>query len=381
MKPITTRFSFVVSVRVAVVLCTALIATATPSRLHAQATSENDDRLKRALKQYPQADANKDGVLTEAEARAFLKQLKSGTGGKATKAKKATEGAEPTFADVHYGPHERNVLDFWKAKSDKATPVVVFIHGGGFVSGDKSKVHGDKILQQCLDAGVSFAAINYRYRTTAPIQDVLRDCARAIQFIRSKAGEWNIDKSRVASYGGSAGAGTSLWLAFHDDLADPKSSDPVLRESTRLACAAANACQFSYDILEWEKLFGEAAQKFEKAGEDHPGFYGLKTDEELRGPTGAKFRADCDMQGLISKDDPPVFLASSMPGGEVTSRGHLLHHPKHAQAIYDRCREIGVGCVAEVPGAGLKPGKDDPQNLKAFLFKHLKVGGVAATAQ
>jgi len=117
----------------------------------------------------------------------------------------------PTFTDVKYGPHTRNVLDFWLAKSAKPTPAVAFIHGGGFTAGDKSKIRGDRLVQKCLDAGVSFAAINYRYRTDTPIQDVLRDCARAIQFIRWKAAEWNVDKARVASYGGSAGAGTSLW--------------------------------------------------------------------------------------------------------------------------------------------------------------------------
>lgn len=357
----------------AVAGCAALFSLLVGARLEAQATSENDERLKRALRQYPEADANQDGVLTESEARAHLRQLKSGAAGKAAKSSKAAGGPDPTLADVRYGPHERNVLDFWRATSDQPAPLVVFIHGGGFVSGDKSKVRGDRILRQCLEAGVSFAAINYRFRTAAPIQDVLRDCARAIQFLRSRAAEWNIDKSRVASFGGSAGAGTSLWLAFHDDLADPGSADPVLRESTRLVCAAANACQFSYDILRWEELFGPAARKFDRAGEDHPAFYGLKTEAELRGPLGARLRADCDMHGLISKDDPPVFLASPLPGGEVTDRGHLLHHPLHAKAIHDRCREVGVVCVADVPGAGLKPAPDGDRDLQAFLFRHLKV--------
>ncbi|MBM4023978.1 MAG: alpha/beta hydrolase [Planctomycetes bacterium] len=281
----------------------------------------------------------------------------------------------PTFADVSYGPHARNVLDFWQARSDKPTPVIVFIHGGGFTAGDKSKVRGDKIVPQCLDAGVSFAAINYRYRTDTPIQDVLRDCARAIQFIRWKAAEWNVDRMRMASYGGSAGAGTSLWLAFHADLADPNSSDPVLRESSRLVCAGANACQFSYDLLEWEKLFGEAVQRFQ-GGENLPGFYGLKTDEMLRGPVGQRIRADCDMRGLISTGDAPVFLNTGQEGGEITDRGHLLHHPKHALAIYDRCREVGVPVVANIPAVGIRPRDNEPQNLTAFLFKHLGVAAI-----
>ncbi len=342
----------------------------------AETTPTIDDKLKQALKRYPGADTDKDGVLSEAEARAHLKKLRSGKEGESKgatpNAAAPATGPEPTFADVHYGPHERNVLDFWKAKSDQPTAVVVFIHGGGFVGGDKSKARADKMLRECLDSGVSYAAINYRYIPSAPIQDVLRDCARAIQFIRSKAGEWNVDKTRIAAHGGSADAGTSLWLAFHDDLADPQSSDPVLRESSRLVAAGAAACQFSYGVLEWDKLFAKSNNKYREI-EDRPGFYGLKTDEELHGPVGRKFRAECDMRGLISRDDPPVFLNSAMPGGDITSRGHLLHHPLHAKAIYDRCHEIGVGVVAQIPGVNIEPGKEDPQSLREFFFKYLKV--------
>lgn len=342
-------------------------------------TSETNNRLKTGLKQYPEADTNHDGILTAEEARDFLKKMRDGkTPSPATASKGGSP--KPTMADVKYGPHERNVLDFWKAKSDKPTPVVVFIHGGGFVSGDKSKAQGDKLIQQCVDAGVSFAAINYRYRTTAPIQDVLRDCARAIQFIRYKSGDWNVDKTRVASYGGSAGAGTSLWLAFHDDLADPKNADPVLRESSRIVCAGANATQFSYDIVSWKDLFGDSVKRFQKDG-DGPEFYGFKTDEELNSEAGKKIRADCDMINLISMDDPPVYLnTTKQPAGEVKDRGQLLHHPKHAQAIYDRCRKVGVTAVADIPALDIKPGKDEPADLKAFLFKHLKVTSTVAHA-
>ena len=362
----------------AVFVCGILSGASSP----AQTTPPSDDRLKQILKRFPEADTDKNGVLSEAEARAHLKKIRGGkkaeNPGPVLTAATPTAPA-PTFADVHYGPHERNVLDFWKAKSDQPTAAVVFIHGGGFTAGDKSKARGDRILRECLEAGVSYAAINYRYRTSVPIQDVLRDCARAIQFIRSQASDWNVDRTRLAAHGGSAGAGASLWLAFHDDLADPASSDPVLRESSRLAAAGATACQFSYDILEWENLFGPSSNKYQEV-DDRPGFYGLKTDEELRGPVGQKLRADCDMRGLISRDDAPVFLNSGMPGGEITSRGHLLHHPLHAKAIYDRCRERGVGVVAQIPGVSIEPGQDDPRNLREFLFKYLKVAPPPAQA-
>ena len=71
----------------------------------------------------------------------------------------------PTFENVKYGPHERNVLDFWQAKSEQPTPVLVSIHGGGFVGGNKSVQ--PQLLKECLDSGISVAAINYRYSTQA----------------------------------------------------------------------------------------------------------------------------------------------------------------------------------------------------------------------
>lgn len=55
----------------------------------------------------------------------------------------------------------------------------------------------------------------------------------ALQFVRSKAKEWNIDKTRIGAAGESAGDCSSLWLASHDDLADPESEDSVARELTR----------------------------------------------------------------------------------------------------------------------------------------------------
>src|SRR3954452_14394278 len=92
---------------------------------------------------------------------------------------KKKRGAKPApdLADVKYGPHQRNVLDLWKAKSDRPTPLVVFIHGGGFRQGDKSQL-SPGLLTPCLDAGISVAAINYRLTDTAPFPAQMLDGAR-----------------------------------------------------------------------------------------------------------------------------------------------------------------------------------------------------------
>ena len=159
---------------------------------------------------------------------------------------------QPTVSEIAYGDHARHVLDFWKAPSDKPTPLVFFIHGGAWRKGSKESIGRFVDTAALLKEGISVVAINYRYIQIAqdlkpPVKAPLHDAARALQFVRSKAAEWNIDQERIAAAGASAGACSSLWLLYHDDLADPKSPDPIARESTRLTCAAVNNAQTTLD--------------------------------------------------------------------------------------------------------------------------------------
>ena len=178
-----------------------------------------------------------------------------------------------------------------------------------------------------------------------------------------------MDKTRVAAYGGSAGAGTSLWLAFHDDLADPKSDDPVLRESTRLLAAGSTAGQATYDILKWRDILGsdEAMRFYPEA--TWPLFYGLTTQEELKTPSGQQLRADMDMLGLISQGDPPVWLGASDRHDALENKGDTNHSPKHSQAIKKRCDELGIPCVLKI-GDAVSPGGE--QSPVEFLLQRIR---------
>ena len=140
------------------------------------------------------------------------------------------------------------------AESKKPTPLAIYIHGGGFVAGDKEKV-SRQILKQLLDAGISVASINYRYLSIdTPLPTSHHDSRRALQFMRSKAKEWNIDKSRVAAFGGSAGAQICMWLAYSDEMAKQKSKDPIERESTRLTCVVTMGGQTTNEIEFWKQM-------------------------------------------------------------------------------------------------------------------------------
>jgi acetyl esterase/lipase len=277
----------------------------------------------------------------------------------------------PTAANLPYGKHERQVLDFWKAPSDKPTPLVLYIHGGGWQNGDKSSLSGAAI-QQYLDAGISVAAINYRYVKQAlaleiepPVKAPLEDAARALQLIRSKAGEWDLDKKRVGATGGSAGGCSSLWLALHDDLADPKSKDTVARESTRLYCAAVNGAQTSLDpkeLREWMPNYGYGAHAFAL-----PSFQSLYDNREKV----LKWIKEYSPLEHVSRDDPPIFM--EYPSQKVAPVvGEKQSDPTHSAVLgmklAEKLRSVGVEVIL------VYPGHTHPQykNSGQFLIDRLK---------
>lgn len=329
-----------------------------------QATSDNNEMLREGLKRYPDADTNKDGVLTMEEGRAYLAKMRKKPAGDA---KPAANALKPDFADVAYGTHERDRIDVYLAKSEQPTPVVFAIHGGGFRNGDKNRWGADKQVQQLVASGVSCVAVNYPFLDSMPIQDILRHCARAVQFTRSKAGEWKMDKTRFASMGGSAGAGTSLWLATHDDMADPKAEDLVLRESTRLSCAVCNATQATYDLTRWESFLGPVKPEFNTSEAEGALFYGLSSVADFETDKGKAALKECDMLGWITKDDPPLFLNNSQVVEAPKNRGEWLHCIHHARAVQKECSADGVPCIV------LQDAPEPKPDATKFLLEHLKV--------
>jgi acetyl esterase/lipase len=258
---------------------------------------------------------------------------------------------KPTFSMLKYGDHQRNVLDFWQAKSPKPTPLVLFIHGGGWVNGSKEKVETCIKVKALLDAGISVAAINYRFVPQAkaeglnpPVVGPLHDSARALQFLRHKAKEWNIDPVRVGLTGSSAGACTSLWLAYHDDLADPRSSDPIARQSTRPLCIAVLRAQTTLDpkqAKEWipnSKYGGHAFGKSSFAE-------ALKDRESL-----LPWIATYSPYALASKDDPPVAIFYSTVPNMGQAEEDPTHSANHGIGLQRRCDKLGISCLVIHPG-------------------------------
>lgn len=302
--------------------------------------------------------------------------------GKAKAPSKRPANPAPTAANLPYGKHPRQVLDFWKVDGPSPAPLVLYIHGGGWSAGDKSGID----VKPYLDHGIAVAAINYRYIQQAmdehvepPVKAPLHDAARALQFIRSKAREWNIDKELVGATGGSAGACTSLWLAFHPDLADSKSDDPIARESTRLFCAAVDGAQVSLDpkqLREWmpNMVYGGHAFGFRAPGR--------KGREEFERCLAARdtilpWIREYSPYELASKDDPPIFLA--FPSQDKPPvLGEEQRDPTHSAvmgvALKSKLDSLGVECHLSYPGHP----DPDYKNSTDFLTRKLKPSPVAA---
>ena len=127
----------------------------------------------------------------------------------------APEGSQ-TSKDVSYGPHERNKLDITVPKSDKPTPLVIWVHGGGWEAGDKAFNPGVSLLAK----GYAIASINYRYSKQAVFPAQLHDSKAAVRFLRDNAKTYNLDANAFGVWGASAGGHLVALLGTTGDVPD-----------------------------------------------------------------------------------------------------------------------------------------------------------------
>jgi len=272
------------------------------------------------------------------------------------------------ISDVAYGEHPAQVLDLYLADSGEPTPLLVFIHGGGFRGGSKKNVRVS--VGRCLSEGISVASIEYRLTGIGHYPMQHHDCARAIQYLRHHAAKWNLDKTRFAASGGSAGAGLSLWLGFHDDLADPKSADPIARESTRITCALPENAQCTYDPHEIMRIvpgnaYNHGALK---------ALFGVPRDfdwskDPIPKEVAARIK-DCGPLSLLSKDDCPVYIVNNASAAKPGN----IHHPNFGGHLEQAMKKLGLECVRRLDTDFAPGGKADRSEKIEWLKTKFKMG-------
>lgn len=273
------------------------------------------------------------------------------------------------YRDIAYGPHERHRLDAYLVKGESApSPVLIYFHGGGYVSGDKSSIEEGTLVKECLEAGISIVSCNYRFISSDPYPAPMQDGTRAIQFVRHMADAWGIDPERVATAGSSAGGHIALWNALKGNLADPESQDPVERQSSEVLAFVGYGTQASKDQRFYEGIYAGPHIQPNIAL-----YYGIASADELTRPEILKLAEEASAITHMSPSAPPAFMVynynldpehphipADAPVGEV------IHHPMHGYVLQQRYAEYGVPYELRYKNQPVRPGE-----ILEFLLKHL----------
>jgi arylformamidase len=110
--------------------------------------------------------------------------------------------------------HERQVLDVYSPSHAKNLPVVFWIHGGGWETGDKTSVQIKP--QAFMDKGFVFVATNYRLLPHVDMGTIVRDIAQSIHWVHDHIADYGGDPQRLFIMGHSAGAQLAALICTDD---------------------------------------------------------------------------------------------------------------------------------------------------------------------
>jgi acetyl esterase/lipase len=219
---------------------------------------------------------------------------------------------------------------------------VIEFHGGGWREGTKNDLDQHfGFLRRLIREGFALVAADYRLSPKSLYPAQVEDAARVVQFVRSRAREWNLDPDRVAVMGGSAGGHLALWVGLHPDLADPTSADPVRRFSTRVRAIV--------DL--WGPTDLTAANLRVPRAEAIPALFGA-TLEQCENPDGAlrKRMIEASPLYLAGRSAPPVLIvhngpsdATSASDPRISGKNMNVHSAAFGLLLAKRLEQAGAG--------------------------------------
>ncbi len=263
-------------------------------------------------------------------------------------------------SDLAYGPHPRHKLDYYPNAA--GAPLVIYIHGGAFMMGDKSNTEwGDMHSITALVAGgFAVAALNYRFSQHAVWPAQLDDLRAALAFLRS--GSFGFDPANIGCFGPSAGGHLSLCMAL---------------DAARTANAALQACAAWFpvvDMLEMDadiEASGIARESGRNDGPDSPEsrLIGGPIRENL-----GRARAASPLALLANLPEtcplPPFFIQHGAKDALIAA--------KQSQRMQAALLARGAACDLEILDAGTHGGGafDAPETMGrvvGFFQSSLKV--------
>lgn len=269
--------------------------------------------------------------------------------------------------------HERHKLDFYayEEESDSKRPTLIWIHGGAWIAGDKTKI--DPIAYRVAGLGkYNLISINYRLAndTSAPWPEIVYDVNAAIRWVKLNSNKLGIDPNKLILAGESAGAHLAAMSAFSDDVEELRGEhNPGPSTDVRAAVLFYGA--YNMSSLAVQKNSAAKSGMCEEPQYSSPILELLDCPETKEG----RYNIDsCDLKKVraadpcayVDKSDPPVFLAHGehdciVPWGQ-------------SKALHDELNDVGVRNVfISVDGGehSISTLDIEPQTVVAFIQESL----------
>lgn len=163
--------------------------------------------------------------------------------------------AKPTVKDAAYATlSAAQKLDLYVPAGNGPFPLVILVHGGGFMLGDKADAMGTAGVDQLLSQGYAAAVLNYRLSGEAKFPAAVQDVKTAVRWLRANAAKHNLNPAKFAAWGGSAGGNLVALLGTSCGVAELEGAD--LGNADQSSCVQAVVDQFGpTDFLQMDKQF------------------------------------------------------------------------------------------------------------------------------
>lgn len=173
-------------------------------------SSKNNKKLKAALKKYPQADINKDGILTMKEAKEFKKNKKNKNSAQEKNGAAKNEMSEKGVLKIQYGDHEDEYFLLWLKETSAKRPIVIWAHQGG---GHPRNFEDEASVLNSMDVhALSWGTQEKGAYTTMEKIDSLANAV--LDWVIANGDEYKIDANQIIISGQSRGSGYSWHLCF-----------------------------------------------------------------------------------------------------------------------------------------------------------------------
>jgi len=296
-------------------------------------------------------DADRDGVITAEEDRAFTRS-RPGQGRNPPAAASVDALLDLPYAGTD-NPRQRLDLYLPKARDkDKPSPVIVFIHGGAWQAGDKRG--GYRMISTLVESGEYVGvSVGYSLSSEAIWPAQIHDCKAAIRWLRGNAQKYNLDPDRIGVTGTSAGGHLVAMLGTSGGVADLEGKlGDHLNASSRVDCVVD---QFGpTDLL-------AMGGSHDNANSPESKLVGGPVQEHRDAARSAS------PTSYVSRDDPPfLFIHGTDDPAVPFNQSELLHAALQKVGVESLLIPVQGG------GHGNFGGNEMARRMRQFFDKHLR---------